>query len=183
MELNGREREVLHDGQIVEEVEALEYHAHALTGNVDIDTVFVIDLLHDFSVRFALVSAEKIVLFDQSDELLFRSVGISLGKSFKGLGSLYDAFVEIGVNGGYESAVEPYLAVCGLFQKVHTTEERGFTASRGTDNNDAFTLLDITGDAAQNGKLSRFFVSEVFINILNAYHRNEVSFRFVLRRT
>jgi hypothetical protein len=87
--------------------------------------------------------------------------------------------VEIGINGRDESAVEPNLTVGGLLEKVHATEKGGFTASGRTDNKDAFSLFDVAGDAAQNGKLTRFFVTEIFINILNAYHRNEVSFRFV----
>ena len=62
---------------------------------------------------------------------------------------------------------------CRLLQQVQTAEKGRFAGAGRPDHDDFFAFLDVLCDAVQNDQLS-----EILVEIMNAYHVRASSFRF-----
>ena len=71
--------------------------------------------------------------------------------------------MQIRIGRGKQPALHPYLAVCGLFKKVHTTEQRAFPASGRSDHNDLLSLFYVAGYSLQHLQLTEVFIYVVYI--------------------
>ena len=80
-------------------------------------------------------------------------------------------FVDIGFFAVDHLAVNPDFSACRRFKKIQATQESGFSASGGSDNNDFFALFNVIINAFENLK-----AAEGFSEIFNLYHLLSVSF-------
>ena len=75
-------------------------------------------------------------------------------------------------------SVQENLSACGLFEMCKTSQERGLSASGGTDKNDYVSLFHFKVDSIQNVQ-----ASETFLQILNGDHSVSTSFQIIREDT
>ena len=180
-QINNQQQAQLNEhAHIIDQIKMLKHHAHISAGKIDIDAGILIDFRESLAVFAALKSLEKIFFFDFiyylsiklhvaltlrccPGVLHHRSISLRFSDNIK---------MQIGIRRGKKIIFHPYLAVGGLFKKVHTAQKSALSASGGTYNNNALSAFDIAGYSVQNAKLAK-----ILVNILNAYHLLSTSFQ------
>ena len=152
----------------------LEHHSHLLTGNVDVDEIVIVNLLHRRLIGLTLgggeLLIEKILLFDLHNRLI--RADACGNKLLIGIGRHNNVGMKIWINGIYQLILHPNLAVGRLGKQIHATKEGGLTASRRADDCNDLALFNMTVNSIKNG----YAVFEGFDYILNAYHLRATSF-------
>mgnify|MGYP006946277222 CR=1 FL=1 len=124
LQLDGCQRHILQDGEIVEEIEVLKNHPHFAPRDVDIHGGTAVEILHREAVLLSLVLFQKIFLFDLPDDFAAQRFRIApvfrgLPQRAVGVGFFDDIEMQIGIDRRQQLPFHPHFAVSGELQEIH----------------------------------------------------------------